>query len=511
MQANQLKPGEDVKIIDNRVQVSGQVAVMNINGLLTKVIFDHNPKNEFFVEESFPLDWMYPYLTPFGVIMKINRQPLPSLTEDILNRDHQFWKQFSKRLTGDIIDYDTPVKQITDWIEKTYLRHDLNGFTGDRKFLHDDDAQKSFSKLRSSIGGIYAWRLSPSAPPEYRPKTSAEYQRLLKEADFTFRQAFAFCPYSPEAVFRYAQLLLQFSRFDDALLVAETCLKLDPYNGQVRGLVDSIQGYDQSYKKQAGGLEQARTAFQQMEDEVRKNPADFQAAFNLAGAYLQMQQTNRAVQVLDGVLKSPQADASALRGLLQAYTSFGNRAGLQQTVDKLEALARANPAKLDRQRRAGIAQAYAALRMAQTRSGAGEADQSHARKPRSLVRPGGPKDPLRQTGGGAGGSSPGTGFERQAAAARSQGARFARQRQKRGALRAAATTARVPEAGAAVAQARKITRRQGAGLGTRFGPCQPATCRSLRSSGPLFPLVGAHQLRLGEDVLLHRALKVLLR
>ena len=134
---------------------------MAINGLLTKVIFDHNPKNEFFVEESFPLDWMYPYLTPFGVIMKINRQPLPSLTEDIFDRDHQFWKQYSKRLTGDIIDYDTPVKTITDWIEKTYLRHDFNGFTGDRKFVHDDDAQKSFSKLRSSIGGIYAWRLNP--------------------------------------------------------------------------------------------------------------------------------------------------------------------------------------------------------------------------------------------------------------------------------------------------------------------------------------------------------------
>src|SRR5262249_46140925 len=46
LQLNQLKPGEDVKIIDNRVQVSGQIAVMSINGLLTKVIFDHNPKNE---------------------------------------------------------------------------------------------------------------------------------------------------------------------------------------------------------------------------------------------------------------------------------------------------------------------------------------------------------------------------------------------------------------------------------------------------------------------------------
>ena len=351
MQVNQLKPGEDVKIIDNRVQVSGQVAVMNINGLLTKVIFDRNPKNEFYVEESFPLDWMYPHLTPFGIIMKINRQPLPSLTEDILNRDHQFWKQFSKRLTGDIIDYDTPLKQTIEWIEKTYLRFDFNGFTGDRKFIHDGDGQKSFSKLRSSIAGIYAWRLTQS-PPEYRPKSNAEYQRLLKETDFAFRQAFAFCPYSPEAVFRYAQLLLQLQRFDDALLIAETCLKLDPYNGQVRGLVENIK----AYKKQSAGIEQARSSFQQLEDEVRKNPADFQAAFNLAAAYLQMQQTNRAVEVLDGVLKSPLADANAFRGLVQAFTSFGHAAGLQRTVEKLEA----SPTQ-DANTVLSLAQAYTAL------------------------------------------------------------------------------------------------------------------------------------------------------
>ena len=49
LQLKQLKPGEDVRIIDNRVQVSGQIAVMAINGLLTKVIFDKNPNNEFYV------------------------------------------------------------------------------------------------------------------------------------------------------------------------------------------------------------------------------------------------------------------------------------------------------------------------------------------------------------------------------------------------------------------------------------------------------------------------------
>ncbi len=370
-QAGQLKGGEIVDFVrdpasgQERVQVSGQVAVMNINGLITKVIFDHNPKSEFFVEESFPLDWMYPYLTPFGIIMKINRQPLPSLTEEVLNRDHQFWKQYSKRLTGDIIDYDTPLKQTTDWIEKTYLRYDFNGFTGDRKFVHDDDAQKSFSKLRSSIGGIYAWRLNPDphvCPLEYRPKSDAEYQRVLKEADFAFRQAFAFCPYSPEAVFRYSQLLLMMRRFDDALLVAETCLKLDPYNGQVRGLVETVKGF----KQQSGGtagLDQARAALVQLEDEVRKNPADFQAAFNLAGNYLQMQQTDRAIQVLDGVLNSPQADAKALRGLVTAYASFGNTAGLQRSADKLEALVRAHPE--DYQAAMGLAEAYRNLQKPQ--------------------------------------------------------------------------------------------------------------------------------------------------
>jgi len=72
LRAGQLKQGEDVKIDreSGRMQVSGQVAVMSINGLLTKVIFDKNPTNEFYVEESFPLDWMYSYLEPFGIIMR---------------------------------------------------------------------------------------------------------------------------------------------------------------------------------------------------------------------------------------------------------------------------------------------------------------------------------------------------------------------------------------------------------------------------------------------------------
>jgi len=48
----QIKIGEDVRVVENKVQVSGQVAVMAINGLLTKIIFDKNPDHEFYVEEG---------------------------------------------------------------------------------------------------------------------------------------------------------------------------------------------------------------------------------------------------------------------------------------------------------------------------------------------------------------------------------------------------------------------------------------------------------------------------
>jgi tetratricopeptide (TPR) repeat protein len=333
MQLNQLRPGEDVRVVENRVTVAGQVAVMAINGLLTKVMFDHNPKNEFFVEESFPLDWMYPHLTPYGVIMKINRQPLASLSEDVLRRDHLFWKEYSKRLTGDFIDYDTPIKQITDWVEKTYLRHNFNGFTGDRKFIHDDDAQKAFSKLRSSIGGIYAWRLNGQIPAEYRPRSPAEYQQILREAEFTFRQSFAFCPFSPEAVFRYVQLLVQLNRFDDALLIAQTCVKLDPYNGQVLSLVANLQ--DIKSRQSTLPPPQPRAQLQALEEQVRNDPMNFQAAVDLAKVYAQMQQTDKAARLLDGLLNSSSAPPRAVIQVAQLYDQLGNRAKLEVSLEKL--------------------------------------------------------------------------------------------------------------------------------------------------------------------------------
>jgi hypothetical protein len=100
---NQLKPGEDVHVDPRtgQIQVSGQVAVMEINGLLVKDIFDQNTNQEFYVEESFPLDWMYPYLEPHGIIFKLNRPPLPGLSDEIVQADRDYWTKLTAPMIGD--------------------------------------------------------------------------------------------------------------------------------------------------------------------------------------------------------------------------------------------------------------------------------------------------------------------------------------------------------------------------------------------------------------------------
>jgi tetratricopeptide (TPR) repeat protein len=345
---HEVKPGEDVNVdASGHVQVSGQVAVMAINGLLTKDIFDRNPSNEFFVEESFPLDWMFPNLTPFGIIMKINRDPLPALTEDILKRDHEFWAKYSERLIGNWITYDTPVKDITDFAERVYMHHDYTGFKGDLKFIRDDDAQKSFSKLRSSIAGVYSWRVGmpPSGgvmPPQYIA-TGKNHEEVEREAEFAFKQAFAFCPYSPEAVYRYVQLLVNVHRADDALLVAETAQKLDPYNGQFIYLINNLSAIKAQTDAASQSVAQLENEVPQLESQIKANPTNIMLQFELAQKYIVLRQTDRALQVLDGVLTNPDATTPMIMSLADAYNKLGQPMKLQMALERLTKLAPESP------------------------------------------------------------------------------------------------------------------------------------------------------------------------
>jgi hypothetical protein len=239
-QKKQLKPGEDVQVdaATGQVQVSGQVAVMEINGLLAKVIFDQNSNREFYVEESYPLDWMYPNLEPNGIIFKLNRQPLPGLSDEIVQRDHDYWTKTVTPMIGGWLKPVTSVGEIAAFAEKVFSQHDFSGFTGDPRFVQNTYSRQSFCKERSAIASLYAWRAQHATD-------AAEKKRMNSEADFAFRQAWALCPYSPEAVVRYANLLFSERRFSDALLITETAAKMPKMKGpdgdQMRDLVQQIR------------------------------------------------------------------------------------------------------------------------------------------------------------------------------------------------------------------------------------------------------------------------------
>jgi len=208
--------------------------VMAFNWLLVKTILKHNPEHEFYVEESFPSSSMYPQLSPHGLILKLNREELPELTEFVTQADHEYWRRYAAQLVGDWMKDETSVKQVCDFGEKVYLRKDLSGFTGDPAFARCEAAQKSFSKLRSSIGGLYAWR-------QIHAVTAEEKARMGREADYAFRQALALCPCSLEVVSRYVKLLSSEKRTVDALLVAETCERFNPGNAQIIQMVEQLK------------------------------------------------------------------------------------------------------------------------------------------------------------------------------------------------------------------------------------------------------------------------------
>jgi hypothetical protein len=231
LKENRLKLGEYVKVNGDRVEVSGKSAVMGINAILAKNIFDKTPDREFFLDESEQFDWMNPLLEPHGLIFKINRAPLMELSPEIIGKDREFWSGQVSRMIGNWLTEQTALKQVCDFSEKTYLQNDRAGFTGDPQFAvtvykHGSTryfvgAGPIFSNSRANIADLYAWRAQNAT-------SEPERERMIKEADFAFRQALALCPSQPDTAVKYINFLFRQRRTEDAILVVQTAQKFHP-------------------------------------------------------------------------------------------------------------------------------------------------------------------------------------------------------------------------------------------------------------------------------------------
>lgn len=269
VQNGRVPPGAAISMQDGRVSVQGVQGVMMINGILAKMIFEENKhKHPFYVEESYVIPWMYAYMEPHGLILKMNAEPIPFIPPETVENDTKFWAWYTDFLLND------------------------NGFN------RDVVARKTFSKLRSAIAGLYASR------------------QMLSEAENAFRQSIQLYPLSPEANFRLAEMMMQQRRFDDAHNIIESFLKEDPGNdkvGEFLNQIDSVKEMD--------------TKRQLLEKEINTGQIDIMRALELADTYRQLNMQQQFQQLTSQILSQPDLPPQICLQIAQLY-QMANRLDL---------------------------------------------------------------------------------------------------------------------------------------------------------------------------------------
>ena len=297
----------DLKIENGRVQVTGALGVMEINGILTKMMWDHDRlRHAFYVEESYVIPWMYPYLSPHGLIMKLNADRTP-YDPKTTAKDRDFWDWYTRRLLSDPM-----------------YRRDFAG-------------QKSFSKLRAAIAGLYS------------------KQGRHADAAQAYREACLLYPASPEASFRYAQeILMPSRRWDTVLELMDYTDHLDPNNkrtanlrsyvGSLRSLLAQIEALEPKRRAgtltpvervtlanslfQIGRVGEAAQLVRPMAD-TAENPSELQV---LAQIFLAAHLDADAEKVLQKFLKAaPNASADMWIELAKIQHRAGRKTAAQQS------------------------------------------------------------------------------------------------------------------------------------------------------------------------------------
>ena len=75
-----------------------------------------------------------------------------------------------------------------------------------------------------------------------------------------------------------------------------------------------------------------------MENEAHANPGNLQNLLSLANLYLQMQQTNRTIELFDRVLADPHVSYNVAGFIAQTYAKMGNLAKLETVLQKIVTL-----------------------------------------------------------------------------------------------------------------------------------------------------------------------------
>jgi len=105
----QVRPGEDIHVVDGKVQVSGQTAVMAINERILEMLMQKNPEMSFAIEESFPFRGTYANALPLGPLMELNASgENNAFTAERAAQSLDYWRNETRQVLS---DFDTTASE----------------------------------------------------------------------------------------------------------------------------------------------------------------------------------------------------------------------------------------------------------------------------------------------------------------------------------------------------------------------------------------------------------------
>ena len=235
------------------------------HSVVTRLIWEKNKdSHDFFVEESFPLTWSYNHALPRGLVYQITKEPLKEIPADVVKKDMEFWNVYVGSL----------------------LRNP--------DYSDDYDAQRSFSKLRTTTGHIY------------------QHWKLLQEAETAYRQSLILWPGNPESLGALNSMLWERGDYGGVIKLLEPANAADPNNFPLW----RMRVFAEKRKELEGDI-------RGLTDSLAKNPKDRDKTGKLLEIYTSTGETNKTTELLSKSVELFGDDAEFLRQAVQ-YGEMNN-------------------------------------------------------------------------------------------------------------------------------------------------------------------------------------------
>lgn len=245
---------------------------------------DGTPRH-FFVEESFPMQWSYPYAIPHGLCYEINHDKLDALPPGTAERDLAWWDDYIKKLEA------------------------VPGFR------NDDLAMHSFAKLRNTGGNIYSFR------------------NMFDAAERAYKQALFMWPANTETTSNLVNLYTRLGRFKDARDLVAGYLPMDPNSKVLQRL--------------AVATEARLKASQELPLQImslQANPDNRQALASVLQGFMILGRTADVDQTISNAVARNPKDASFIRDMINFYAT---QARIPQALEMAKLLEKAQPDQWD--------------------------------------------------------------------------------------------------------------------------------------------------------------------